>query len=107
MTNTTRDAALGLPDVPAERLADLCRRRGIRELAVFGSRVHGTARPDSDLDVLVEFAPGAGIGWSELTAIEDELAGLFGHPIDLVPKDGLKRRLRARVLREARTLYAG
>ena len=44
--------------MPAAQVAEFCRRHHIRKLAVFGSALHGDARPDSDLDVLVEFEPG-------------------------------------------------
>jgi uncharacterized protein len=88
------------------RLADLCRRFGVRELSVFGSAARNELRPDSDLDLLVEFQPGARIGIFKFGALTRELQTLAGRPIDLVTKTGLKPWIRDRVLLEARTLYA-
>jgi hypothetical protein len=45
-------------DVPEGAIAELCRRHHIRRLALFGSALHGSLRPDSDIDVLVEFVDG-------------------------------------------------
>lgn len=85
-------------------LMSLCQRYHIRRLAVFGSVLHGTPHPDSDLDLLVEFAPDAHIGW-EFIALQDALAALFGQAVDLHTPDGLSRHFRQRVLDEARVIY--
>jgi predicted nucleotidyltransferase len=66
-----------------EALARLCRSHGIRRLALFGSVPKGTARPDSDVDFLVEFEPDAVPGFLGLAEIEAELSGLLGRPVDL------------------------
>ena len=58
--------------LPSAQLAEFCRRHYIRKLAVFGSVLHGDARPDSDLDVLVEFEPGNVPGLA-FFAMEQEL----------------------------------
>lgn len=96
-----------LPGVTVDeaRLADVCARYGIARLLVFGSVARGTATPDSDIDVLYELAPGRRLGW-EIEQLADELAALFGRPVDLVSLDALRRRLKDIVLSEARTLYA-
>jgi len=90
-------------DLPA--LAAVCDRYGIAELKIFGSRAHGTARPDSDIDVLYTLRPGRKLGW-EIEELADELSVLFGHPVDLVSLRSLHPRLKPAVLAEARPLYA-
>lgn len=92
-------------DVDVERLREVCERYGVVRLDVFGSLAHGTARPDSDIDLLYTLAPGKRLGW----AIEDlnhELAKIFGRPVDLVSRRALNSRLRDRVLAEAQPFYA-
>lgn len=63
-------------------LAALCRRHGIRRLALFGSVLRRDARPDSDVDILVGFEPGRAPGL-RFIAIEDELSNLLGRKVDL------------------------
>jgi hypothetical protein len=87
------------------RLADLCRKYGIAELAVFGSVARGSSRPDSDVDLLYVRVPGNDLGMSYF-ALQDDLEALFGRPVDLVPKDGLHRVIREQVLADAQVLYA-
>jgi uncharacterized protein len=87
------------------RLADLCRKYGIAELAVFGSVACGSARPDSDVDLLYVRVPGNDLGMSYF-ALQEDLEDLFGRPVDLVPKDGLHRVIRDQVLADAQVLYA-
>jgi predicted nucleotidyltransferase len=66
------------------KLAELCRRHHIVRLALFGSTLEGTAGPDSDVDLLVEFQPGMQPGLLRLASIEAELSGLAGgYRIDL------------------------
>lgn len=76
-----------IDDLPFDRqaLANLCRRRGILRLEVFGSFAHGTAGPDSDVDVLVTFDPAVALGWT-YWGIPDELASLFGRPVDMLTR---------------------
>lgn len=94
-------------DIKADRqaLAAICDRYGIAELKIFGSRAHGTARPDSDIDILYTLSPGRNLGW-EIEQLTDELSALFGHPVDLVSLRALHPRLKPAVLAEARPLYA-
>jgi uncharacterized protein len=96
-----------LPGVTVDeaRLADVCARYGIARLLVLGPVARGTATPDSDIDVLYELEPGRRLGW-EIEQLADELAALFGRPVDLVSAAALHRRLKDRVLSEARTLHA-
>jgi predicted nucleotidyltransferase len=87
------------------RLADLCRKYGIAELSVFGSVARGDAHPDSDVDLLYVRLPGNDLGMSYF-ALQEDLEEIFGRPVDLVPKDGLHRVIRDRVLLDAQVLYA-
>ena len=66
------------PDLSRQEIADFCRRHHIRKLAVFGSVLHGDARPESDLDLLVEFEPGHVPGLIRLAGMELELSALLG-----------------------------
>jgi predicted nucleotidyltransferase len=68
--------------IPEDQIARICRKYNIRELAVFGSAARGDARPDSDIDVLVEFRPGSLPGW-EFFGIAEDLEAILGRPVDL------------------------
>ncbi len=92
--------------IPREELDDFCRRYEVHELALFGSTLRQDRRPDSDIDLLVSFAPGAHITFMTLARMQRELETLFGHNVDLVPKGGLKPAIREHILATARVLYA-
>lgn len=94
-----------LPVSPCD-LAPLCRRHGIRRLAVFGSRLKGTARADSDLDLLVEFETGRVPGLLGLSAIEIELTEALGVKVDLRTAQDLSPYFRDEVLEQAQVAYA-
>jgi len=88
-------------------LSELCRRHGIKRLSLFGSVLKGKARPDSDVDLLVEFEPGATPGMLGMGAIEDELSALVGgRKVDLRTAAELSRYFRDQVVREAEMQYA-
>jgi predicted nucleotidyltransferase len=93
-------------DLHEPLLADFCRRWKVRELAVFGSALREDFRPDSDVDLLVEFEPGASVGFLALSRMQHELTVLFQRPVDLVPKQGLKPVIREAVLASAEVVYA-
>jgi hypothetical protein len=93
-------------EVPTERIAEICRRYGIQEMAIFGSAARGDMRPDSDVDIMIEFFPEIKYGIREYQSIEDELADAFGRPIDLGTKRFIKPHVKARILREAPVIYA-
>lgn len=92
-------------DVDIEALAEICGRYGVARLDVFGSVSRGEDRPNSDIDILYELAPGRRLGWN-IEDLSDELAALFGRPVDLISHRALHERLRDSVLSEARPLYA-
>lgn len=94
-----------LDAVDRQVLAAICRRHHIRSLAVFGSRVSGGPRPDSDVDVLVEFEPGMTPGLG-IGAVAEALRPVFGGAsVDLVTPRGLRPPIRDRILAEAVPLY--
>jgi predicted nucleotidyltransferase len=89
-----------------EDLRRFCQRHGIRKLSLFGSTLQGTARPDSDIDLLVEFEPSARPTLLSMAAMEEELSGLLGgRAVDLRTPGELSRYFRARVLQEAEVQY--
>ena len=90
---------------PPERLAELCRAHAVRKLSVFGSALKGTARADSDLDLLVEFEEGRAPGLIGLASMADELSGLLGAQVDLRTPRDLSRHFRDEVVRTAQPLY--
>jgi len=69
-----------------DAIAGFCRRNRIRSLALFGSATREDFKPDSDVDVLVEFEPGARPGLYELMDMEQELSVLLGRPVDLLER---------------------
>ena len=83
------------------RHEDALRARGIRHAAVFGSVARSDNRPDSDLDILVEFEPEAEGSVYEYVRLKDYIAGLFDGPVDVIDRDALKPHLRAPSAREA------
>ena len=87
-------------------LASLCRRHGIHRLSLFGSTLKGTARPDSDVDLLVEFEPDARPNLMTMARIENELAPLLnGRKVDLRTARELSRYFRDEVVRTAEVQY--
>ena len=94
---------------PAEqrRLGDLCAKHHITWLAVFGSVARGEARPDSDIDLLVEFEPGVRITFLDLERAAEDFGALFKRPrVDIAKPKQLHWYIRDKALAEARVLYA-
>ena len=73
---------------------------GVERLSLFGSVARDEAGEDSDVDILVEFAPGARIGMFQFLDVRDALASLIGAPVDLATAASLHPRLREAILRE-------
>ena len=90
-----------------EALSPLCCKYHIRKLSLFGSTLRETRRPDSDIDLLVEFEPGATPGYLTMAQIETELSQLLGgRKVDLRTAAELSRYFRDDVIRQARVQYA-
>jgi predicted nucleotidyltransferase len=90
-----------------DRLAELCRRWHVNKLSLFGSRLKEQARPDSDLDLLVEFEPGCEPGLMGISQLEFDLSELVGGlKVDLRTAEDLSRYFRDEVVRTALLQYA-
>jgi predicted nucleotidyltransferase len=77
--------------IDRERIAEFCRRWKIVEFSLFGSVLRDDFRPDSDVDVLVSFAPDAEWSLFDHVAMEDELIGIIGRKVDLVSRRAVER----------------
>ena len=95
-----------LPIEPS-KLAVFCEANGIRKLSLFGSQLHGTARPDSDIDLLVEFYPDRVPGLFKIAEMEFQLSNMLGgKKVDLRTPEDLSRYFRQAVIQEAAEQYA-
>lgn len=75
-------------------------RYGVEHISLFGSVARNEARPDSDIDVLVEFAPDAHVGLFGFVRLRRRLEEILGTRVDLATPGALKRQLKDRILRE-------
>lgn len=93
--------------VDRDQIADFCRRWKITELAFFGSVLRDDFRPDSDVDVLVTFAPNAQWSLFDLVEIQEALSEMLGRKVDLTEKRGLRNPFRRyEILRTKEVVYA-
>jgi predicted nucleotidyltransferase len=88
-------------------IADICRRYGVRRLQMFGSAAVGEDRPDSDVDLLIEFIPGQHPSGFALVDMQDELSATFGgRAIDLAFPSVLSNPYRRQAIEpQLRSLY--
>ena len=77
------------------------RARGVTHAALFGSVARGDARPDSDVDIMIELDPSVPIGIFQYAGLKRYIADLFHGPVDVVNKEALKRHLREPVTVDA------
>lgn len=91
--------------IPQDTLAEFCQRNHIRKLSLFGSVLRDDFRPDSDVDVLVEFEPGHVPGFLGISFMQIELSNLLGREVDLRTPAELSRYFRHRVLDTAQVQY--
>ena len=77
----------------------------IRRIGVFGSQASGTARPESDIDLLVEFDPSTPIGLFELVALKKQLEAALNHPVDLLTPDSISHYLKTDIERHTKIIY--
>ncbi len=90
-----------------QKVAELCRRYGVSELALFGSVLGDDFRTDSDVDVLVSYGPEAHPSLLELAELSEDLTDIFGRDVDLVERAGLRNPFRRRaILSSAEVVYA-
>ena len=86
-------------------LGEFCRRHHILRMALFGSVIRDDFRPESDIDVLVEFDPNCNLGFFEFAGISNEFSDLLGRHVDLSTAAQLSPYFRDEVLKEAETIY--
>ncbi|MEM7017162.1 MAG: nucleotidyltransferase family protein [Pseudomonadota bacterium] len=92
-------------EIPKTKLRQFCRRNKIRRLSLFGSVLRDDFSSESDIDILVEFAPNAGIGLIKLAGLEIELSQLLGRKAEIHTVKGLNPRFKNEVLKLAETQY--
>lgn len=85
-------------------IEEFCRARGIRRLALFGSVLRDDFRPQSDVDMLVEFLPGTKLGL-KFFGVQDNLGRMLGRTVDLYRAGGLSGDFRDRILSQAEVIY--
>ena len=97
-------------DWPAEEMRAFCRKWQITELAIFGSALRADFRPESDVDFLARFAPGAGWSAFDHAGMEHELGQILHRQVDLVTRLAVEetsnRNRREEILKTARLVYA-
>ncbi len=93
-------------DIPREKIEEFCKRNNIRKLSLFGSALKGELRPDSDIDLLIEFDPDHIPGLIRLAGMEIELSEILGRKVDLRTPHDLSRYFRQEVLNTAEVQYA-
>ena len=96
--------------IPRKRIADFCQRWKVVEFSLFGSALREDFRSDSDIDVLVAFAPDTRVSLFDLVDMEDELKDVFGREVDLVEKESIVRSenyiRRKNILENTKVIYA-
>jgi predicted nucleotidyltransferase len=96
--------------LPRKKIAEFCRRRQVVEFSLFGSVLREDFRPDSDVDVLVTFAPDAQVSLFDLVDMQDELEIIFKREVDLVEKQAVLESRnyirRKSILANTRIIYA-
>ena len=93
--------------VPQSAIRAFCQTWHIREFAFFGSVLRADFRPESDIDVLVSFEPDSPWSLWDLIAMQDELAAIFGRPVDLVEREALRNPIRRqRILSTREVVHA-
>lgn len=92
----------GIEKSQADSIRHIAHEHGVVDIQIFGSRAMGKGTPTSDIDLLVELAPGRDL--LDLIGLKQDLEAALGCPIDVVTRDGLSPYLKDRILREARPL---
>lgn len=94
-------------DIPREKIEEFCRGHRIHKFSIFGSVLRDDFRPDSDVDVLVEFDPSAKLSLFDLVHIEEELAALLDRKVDLVEAETIRNPFRrAEIMRTHEVIFA-
>lgn len=91
--------------ISKEELAEFCKKNNIRKLSVFGSFIREQMRPDSDIDILVEFEPNHTPGLFSIIRMEMELSEIIGRKVDLRTPEDLSKYFRDEVVKNAKLQY--
>jgi uncharacterized protein len=78
-------------DLHKGEIEKFCQQWKIRELSVFGSVLRSDFRPDSDIDVIVDFEPNSGHTLFDMVSMNDELKGIFGREVDLLTRPAIEQ----------------
>jgi predicted nucleotidyltransferase len=96
--------------LPKREIADFCHRWKITRFALFGSVLRDDFQPESDVDVLVDFAEDARWTLFDLVSMQEELEAIFGREVDLVNRRGIEHSRnpirREAILSSAEVVYA-
>lgn len=88
-----------------QQLEAFCQANAVKRLSLFGSARHDQMRPDSDIDLLVEFEPGVRVGLFRLGGMQMDLTEMFGRFVDLKTPGSFPEPIRQPVQRDAEVLY--
>ena len=91
--------------IPADEIAAFCRRHHIRKLSLFGSVLRADFRPDSDVDMLVEYEAETVVTLLDMADQEIELGKILGRKVDLRTPEELSRYFRQQVIDTAEMFY--
>ena len=100
---------IGQPRIPIrpDEIESFCRKWGVKEFSLFGSVLRSDFRPDSDVDVMLEFLPGHGFTFENTPVIIEELRAIFGRDVDVIEKRRIRNRFRLQsIMAGHRVLYA-
>lgn len=103
----TVEPSQALPAIPERELAAICRKYGVKKMSLFGSAARSELRPDSDVDLLVEFKPKSKTTLFDIVHMQDELSPLFGNrEVHIAGPEILKNPYRRKsILPDLRTIH--
>ena len=92
--------------LPIDEIREYCAEQPIQRLSVFGSAARDELRPESDIDLLVEYEPDASVGYFSMARHMREFGEICGRDVDLCTPNGLSKYIRDEVIESARLIYA-
>jgi uncharacterized protein len=96
-----------MTELQRQQVSAICRKYGVIELTLFGSRAAGDSRPDSDYDLLYKLEPGIFLSLTDYFDLKEEIESALGLPVDLVePDDVVNPYVRARAFAKTELIYA-
>ena len=91
--------------LPLEAIRTYCNQRPIRRLSLFGSALREDLKPESDIDMLVEYVPEADISYFDIVQQQIDFSNMIGRPVDLLTPQSLSPYFRQEVIDSAEPLY--